>query len=107
MKCKQCGQDFPNLNALTQHKKNCGKEIKPEPEPVFTQPAIEDIFFDKEPAVYPNKPLEGSFLEPVLIPLSLCPEEIKLYALGHTVGLKLSGTYTAEGIRIQEVKLAR
>jgi len=74
MKCSGCGQDFPNLNALTRHKEVCPAKI----------PDIKTI-----------------------IPLILCPDEIRYYATGNTVGLRIEGKYTAEGIEVQEVTLVR
>lgn len=80
MKCGGCGQEFPNLSALTKHKK-------------------EECPAGKQP--------EQKQDSPVVIPLALCPEEIKYYSLGKTVGLRVEGKYTPEGIEIQEVKLIR
>jgi hypothetical protein len=77
MKCKQCGEEFPNLNALTKHKETCsGKE---------------------------NEPVSNDFI----IPKELLPEEYKLYATGQSVGLRVTGKHTPEGVIVQEVTLIR
>jgi hypothetical protein len=77
MKCKGCGQEFDNLNVLTKHKPDCTGTID---KPISKKP---------------------------FIPLDLCPEEVKLYAMGHTVGLKVTGVLTPKGIEVQEVTLIR
>lgn len=103
MKCKQCGQDFPNLNALTQHKKVCGKEVHTSNAAVQDTDLSEVFFAEKTDTPIPKPPVA----DPFLVPLELCPPEIKYYALGHTVGLRLVGKYTAAGVIVQEVKLIR
>ena len=93
MKCKGCGEEFPNLSALTKHKEECtgifGGSAK---EPDINEPETEEQ--------------EQEQTEPI-IPISLCPEELKYLALGVTVGVKVEGTYTPDGILIREVKLIR
>lgn len=88
MKCKGCGEEFPNLNALTKHKETC--------------PAGDD-----EPQVEFNYETSNEVPTQPIIPISLCPEELKYLALGVTVGVKVEGTYTPDGILIREVKLIR
>lgn len=85
MKCKQCGIDFPNLNALTKHKETCTGACVSKTEQAAQSPP------------------DGQFL----IPLSICPEEVSLYAMGHTVGLSIQCTLKPEGLFVQEVKLIR
>jgi len=76
MKCSGCGEEFPNIARLKEHKPSCtGKKQEP----------------------------QGTFA----IPLALCPDEIKYYAHGHTVGLRVEGKYTPKGVEIQEVTLIR
>lgn len=45
--------------------------------------------------------------EGFFVPIDLCPEEIKLYAQGQTVAIKVSGTLTLDGVKVQEVTLVR
>lgn len=73
MKCKDCGEEYPNLAALTKHKKQAHTQQQ-----------------------------EGA-----IIPLSLCPEELKYLAPGVTVGVKVEGKYTPDGILIREVTFIR
>lgn len=98
--------EFPNLNALTRHKPTCpalngetpvcqGKvEVNTTPEPIYDQKV---------------KPLNRPDLEhtELIIPIDSCPEEVKLYAEGHTVGLRVEGKLAPAGIIVQEVKLIR
>lgn len=77
VKCKGCGEDFPNIGELSKHKKVC---------PASTAAPNQDGFF---------------------IPLALCPEEIHLYAVGKTLGLHVRGELTPDGVSIQEVALIR
>ena len=86
MRCKQCGEDFPNLNALTKHKEKCS-----------------GILND---SVKKPKAKKQAETQPI-IPISLCPEELKYLAPGVTVGVKVEGKYTPDGILIQEVTLIR
>ena len=96
MKCRECGEEFPNLNALTKHKEECSG--------IFSDSAEEpDI---DNPEVPETEEQEQEQTEPI-IPISLCPEELKYLALGVTVGVKVEGTYTPDGILIREVKLIR
>ena len=68
-KCKDCGEEFPNVNALTQHKKTCPVLIAKQPQP-----------------------------EGFIIPLELCPDEIKYYAQGKVLGLRLTGKLVGNGV---------
>jgi len=79
MKCSGCGQEFPNLTKLKKHKPDC--------------PANQD-------AVKPE-------IKKPIIALDLCPEEVKLYSIGHSVGLRVTGVLTPKGIEVQEVTLIR
>ena len=96
MKCRECGEEFPNLNALTKHKEECtgifGGSAK---EPDINEPKTEEQEQEQAEPIIP------------IIPISLCPEELKYLALGVTVGVKVEGTYTPDGILIREVKLIR
>ena len=93
MKCRECGEEFPNLSALTKHKEECaGIFGGSAEEPDINEPETEEQ--------------EQEQTEPI-IPISLCPEELKYLALGVTVGVKVEGTYTPDGILIREVKLIR
>jgi hypothetical protein len=99
MKCRDCGQEFPNLNALTQHKAECPALIS-EQEPKL------DLELE-QPEPEQNSPQNEARDAPLLIPIELCPEETKLYAQGQTVALKVGGLLTPEGILVQEVTLIR
>ena len=88
MKCSGCGEDFPNLNALTRHKKVC--------------PAGVASTGTKKVAKKMVMPPGG-----LIIPSSLLPEEVKYYAQGQTVSVVVEGTYTGEGLTVGEVKLVR
>ena len=77
MKCRDCGLEVPNIGELTKHKKICSAAIAAHTPDGF------------------------------LIPLALCPEEIKLYSQGKTLGLHISGELTPAGVKVQEVKLIR
>jgi hypothetical protein len=44
---------------------------------------------------------------PFIIPIDLCPEEISLYAFGKTLGLRVTGNLTPDGVEVQEVTLIR
>ena len=79
MKCKGCQQEFENLSQLTKHKPEC--------------PGMDEVYFQQD--------------EALLIPIDLCPEETKLYAQGQTVAIKVSGTLTLDGVKVQEVTLVR
>ena len=89
MQCRNCGEEFPNLNALTQHKKTC--------------PAI----IAKQPPIPMQMQGEESKPEGFIIPLELCPEELKYYAPGKSLGLRITGTLTDNGVVVEEVKLIR
>ena len=78
MKCSGCGEEFPNLARLKEHKPDCSM-AKPDPE------------------------APGPFL----IPLAMCPPEIQYYAAGKTVGLRVTGILTNKGVEVQEVTLIR
>ena len=88
-KCKDCGEEFPNVNALTQHKKTC-------PVLVAKQPPIPMQMQGSEPDQ-----------EGFIIPLELCPDEIKYYAQGKVLGLRLTGKLVGNGVLLQEVTLIR
>ncbi len=121
MKCAGCGEEFPNLNALTKHKQVCPAGKKPEEENGSTyDPAERDNKIEIVPdgikitdgAVYTleeaiNRGLSADAELKCIIPIELCPEEIKYYSLGKTVGLRIEGKYTPEGVEVQEVKLIR
>lgn len=77
MKCKGCGEEFENMSALLKHKPECPGKTEPKP--------------------------EGD----CVIPLSLCPDELKYLALNVTVGVRVEGKYTPDGIVVQEVKFIR
>lgn len=79
MKCSGCKEEFPNLARLKEHKPNCPAAIAPK---VKAQ-------------------------DPFVIPLNLCPPEIKLYAKGKVLGLQVTGKFVDEGVELQEVKLVR
>ena len=89
-KCKDCGEEFPNVNALTQHKKTC-------PVLVAKQPPIP---MQMQGGEQPNP-------EGFIIPLELCPDEIKYYAQGKVLGLRLTGKLVDTGVLLQEVTLIR
>ena len=82
MKCSGCGEDFPNLTRLKEHKLMCPAEISTE---------------TKQEA-------QGKEL---LIPLDLCPDELKYYAKGKALGLRITGKLTDDGVLVQEVTLIR
>lgn len=82
MKCSGCGEDFPNLARLKEHKLMCPAETSTE---------------TKQEA-------QGKEL---LIPLDLCPDELKYYAEGKTLGLRITGKLTDDGVLVQEVTLIR
>ena len=87
MKCSGCGEDFPNLNALTRHKKVCTVSVGAK-------------------AVVKSKAVNIPGVA-VFLPSSFLPEEIKYYAYGQTVSVVVEGTYTKEGLTVGEVKLVR
>ena len=80
MRCKQCGEDFPNLNALTKHKKVC-----------------------------PGKPMEelDDSRGVCIIPIHLLPEEYNLFASGQSIAFRVICTHTPAGGVVQEVTLIR
>jgi hypothetical protein len=81
VKCKGCGLEFPHLNALTKHKEECIARKDNE--------AVADEIFIS------------------IIPIDICPSELSYYAPGQTVGLRVEGKYTPEGVVVQEVTLIR
>jgi len=87
MKCKGCGQEFPNVSAVTKHKPEC--------------PGL-----NGETPVC-NAKSEIKQPEGFIIPLELCPEEIKYYAQGKVLGLRLTGKLVENGVLLQEVTLIR
>ena len=108
MKCRGCQQEFDNLAQLTKHKPECPgmngetlvcngtSEIPDEGlENFFEQDELEAIVSQIEPS------------GPFTIPLALCPDEIKYYAEGKVVGLRVEGMLTPDGIEVQEVTLIR
>lgn len=90
MKCSGCGEDFPNLNVLTRHKKVCPAGVTS----TGTKKAVKKMKVDMPPWEQ-------------IIPSSLLPEEIKYYSYGQTVSVVVEGTYTGEGLTVGEVKLVR
>ena len=117
MKCAGCGEEFPNLNALTKHKQVCPAGKKPEEENGSTyDPAERDNKIEIVPdgikitdgVVYSlEEAINCGLSACCVIPIGLCPEEIKYYSLGKTVGLRVEGKYTPAGVEVQEVKLIR
>lgn len=111
MKCAGCGEEFPNLNALTKHKPDCPAGKKPEEGNESTQDPIQDTEVEFTPEGIKITADGESYcleVEPnCIIPITLCPSEIKYYAPGKTVGLRVEGKYTPKGVEVQEVKLIR
>jgi len=79
MKCKDCGLGVKDIGELNRHKKKCQASIG--------QAAPESDVY--------------------LFPIELCPEETKLYAQGHMVGLRVTGILTTGGIKVEGVSLIR
>lgn len=102
MKCSGCGEKFPNLNALTRHKSECpaNKNVT-----VLSNEGSSINIGDVGIKITGDEVIYGS--GKCIIPLAMCPEEIKYYALGKTVGMRVEGKYTTEGIEVQEVALIR
>ena len=104
MKCAGCKEEFSGLKALNAHKPFC-------PTPAITTRQKKEIREQKKQianqvATKPDEQNKPSSDE-LLIPLSMCPQETKLYSLGKSVGFKVTGILTKDGVRIQEVKLIR
>jgi len=103
MKCQGCKQEFSGLKELMAHKPNCLT-------PAVTTREKKELRQNKAaseandlPIVEQNEPSSDG----LFIPLSMCPEEIQLYAQNHTVGLRVTGILTPTGVKIQEVTLIR
>lgn len=79
MKCKDCGLEVKDIGELNRHKKECLAKMGQ------AAPESRDFFF----------------------PIELCPDETKLYAQGHMVGLRVIGTITPGGIKVEGVSLIR
>lgn len=89
MKCSGCGGEFENMSLLMKHKPVC-PGMNGDTQVCTGVSEVRD-----EP--------EGE----CVIPLSLCPEELKYLALDATVGVRVEGKYTPDGIVVQEVKFIR
>jgi len=103
MKCAGCQQEFPNLNALTKHKPTCQGLNGDTPVCNNTN----EVQVNLNDGLNAWEPLEQTGNEEFIIPIGLCPEEVNLYAEGHTVGLRVTGILTPDGVKIQEVLLIR
>jgi hypothetical protein len=94
---------------LKKHKAECPKK------PADNQPP-------KEPETAPSEPQGAPAGQPITldlrvqsthkvdghtIPLEKCPSELRFLAEGKTVGLKVQGTLTADGVVIEKVDLVR
>jgi|LSQX01.1.fsa_nt_gb hypothetical protein len=88
MRCSGCGEDFPNLNVLTRHKKVCPAGV--------TSTGGKKVA--KKTVMLPGC---------LIIPSSLLPEEVEYYARGQAVSVVVEGVYTGEGLTVGEVKLVR
>lgn len=100
--CKYCGETFDSTGKFLGHLRACPGRAAKKTAPFIRPPDSAPAKGDKQ---------EDSGKDEVraacVIPLSACPDEVRLLTSGASVGLRVVGRLTPAGVAVDTVELIR